>query len=262
VKLFQVDSFAQSPFTGNPAAVCLLTEPADERWMQQVAGEMNLAATAFIEPPSSEGAFALRWFSPRVELTLCGHGTLAAAHVLWHEGLLDPKGRATFLTRAGVLAARREGAWIYLDFPSEPSDPDEEIREEITKALGASTRYVGRNRLDYLVEVESEDVVRGLDPDLTAVGALPGRGVIVTGPGSGEYDFVSRYFAPAIGIDEDHATGSAHCCLGPFWGPRLGKDELLAYQASPRGGVLRVRLAGGRVELGGTAVTVLRGQVV
>jgi PhzF family phenazine biosynthesis protein len=261
MRLIQVDSFAQAPFTGNPAAVCLLTQPAEERWMQQVAGEMNLAATAFVEPRPA--GFGLRWFSPKVELTLCGHGTLAAAHVLFEEGLHGAQDQVSFDTIAGTLTAQRDGPWIQLDFPAERERQEQEVPQQLLRGLDvASAVYVGKNRLDYLVELESEEVLRRLAPDRSLLASVPARGVIVTARSSGEYDFVSRYFAPAIGIDEDHATGSAHCCLGPFWGARLGKDQMLAYQASPRGGILRVRLDGDRVQLGGMAVTVLRGQLV
>jgi PhzF family phenazine biosynthesis protein len=260
VTVVQVDAFAEAPFAGNPAAVCVLPGPADERWMQSMAAEMNLAATAFVDPRPN--GFGLRWFSPRVELTLCGHGTLATAHVLWEEGLLDPRDRAAFHTLAGSLSARRDGEWIQLDFPTERERQELEVPEQLLRGLGvASPAYVGKNRLDYLVELESEDVLTSLAPDRSLLASVPARGVIVTALGSGEYDFVSRYFAPAIGIDEDHATGSAHCCLGPFWGARLGKDQMLAYQASPRGGVMRVRLKGDRVQLGGMAVTIFRGRL-
>lgn len=263
VNLFQVDSFAEAPFTGNPAAVCLLSDPADERWMQAVAAEMNLAATAFVDVRHRGGAsgFGLRWFTPTVELTLCGHGTLAAANILWEEGIAADD-HVAFDTVAGMLAARREGAWIHMDFPAEPEHQELDASEQLAACLGVTPLYIGRNRLDYLAEVESEDVVQGLSPDLRLLAKLPVRGVIVTARGSREYDFVSRYFAPAIGIDEDQVTGSAHCCLGPFWGSRLGKDDLVAYQASPRGGVVRIRLAGDRIELGGMAITVFRGELV
>jgi PhzF family phenazine biosynthesis protein len=259
VRVVQVDAFTHIPFAGNPAAVCLLPGPAEEQWMQTVAAEMNLAATAFLE--LRRDGFGLRWFTSRVELTLCGHGTLAAAHALWEDGSLGAPDRIRFQTLAGILTAHRDGRWIYLDFPAEPEQQEPEVPPELLRALGVSPLYVGRNRLDYLVEVESESILTGLAPDRSLLSMLPARGVIVTAGGSGEYDFVSRYFAPAIGIDEDHATGSAHCCLGPFWGARMGKDDMLAYQASPRGGVMQVRLDGDRVVLGGMAVTVLRGEL-
>jgi PhzF family phenazine biosynthesis protein len=260
VKVLQVDAFAEKPFAGNPAAVCFLPGPAAEQWMRGIATEMNLAATVFVE--SRTDGFGLRWFTPRVELTLCGHGTLAAAHALWEEGVLDPAEEATFHTVAGVISAQRDGPWIHLDFPAEPPNEEAEVPEDLIRALGAAPAYVGRNRLDYLIEVESEEVLRALAPELALLATVPARGAIVTTRGSREYDFVSRYFAPAIGIDEDQVTGSAHCCLGPFWGARLRKDEMLAHQASPRGGVVRVQLAGDRVRLGGMAVTVWRGELV
>jgi PhzF family phenazine biosynthesis protein len=206
--------------------------------------------------------FGLRWFAPRVELTLCGHGTLATAHVLWEEGLLDVGDPAHFYTVAGTLTAHREGPWIQMDFPAEREREQSDVPEELCRGLGIdSAIHVGKNRLDYLVELESDDAVTGLAPDVSVLARVPARGVIVTAPGRGEYDFVSRYFAPAIGIDEDQATGSAHCCLGPYWATRLDKDEMLALQASPRGGVIRVLLDGDRVRLGGRAVTVGRGEL-
>jgi PhzF family phenazine biosynthesis protein len=259
VRIVHIDAFTQTPFAGNPAAVCLLPGPAEEQWMQKVAAEMNLAATAFVEPRSD--GFGLRWFTSRVELTLCGHGTLAAAHALWEDRELEAPDRLAFETPAGILTAQRDGPWINLDFPAEREHQEPEASEKLLRALGVVPLYVGRNRLDYIVEVESVEVLADLTPDRSLLSMLPARGVIVTARGSGEYDFVSRYFAPAIGIDEDHATGSAHCCLGPFWGPRLGKDEMLAYQASSRGGVIRVRPDGDRVLLGGMAVSVLRGEL-
>ena len=258
-RIFQVDSFAERRFAGNPAAVCLLAGPAEDPWMQKVAGEMNLAATAFVR--RTTGGFSVRWFSPKAELTLCGHGTLAAAHVLWEEAEAGPDEAIRFETRAGLLIAGRDGEWIDLDFPAEP--PKETIPPaDLIRALRVEPHYVGANRLDHLVLVDAEETVRALRPDLALLASVPTRGVIVTAPSaSSDYAFVSRYFAPAVGIDEDQATGSAHCCLGPFWGRRLGLAEMLAYQASPRGGVVRVRLDGERVHLGGRAVTVLRGEL-
>jgi PhzF family phenazine biosynthesis protein len=258
-RIFQVDAFAERPFAGNPAAVCLFPDITDDAWMQDVAREMNLAATAFLER-DAEG-FALRWFSSKVELSLCGHGTLAAAHVLWEEGHAAHDEPVRFETGAGSLVARQDGEWIDLDFPAEPAQ-EKVPPPDLVRALGVEPAYVGANRLDHLILVEDEETVRGLRPDLALLVTVPTRGVIVTAPsGSSQHSFVSRYFAPAAGIDEDQVTGSAHCCLGPFWGERLGLTEMLAYQASPRGGVVRVRLAGERVHLGGRAVTVLRGEL-
>ena len=258
--IFQVDAFTTKPFAGNPAAVCVLSQPAGESWMQNVAREMNLSETAFL---FREGdGFRLRWFTPAVEVDLCGHATLASAHILWEMGYTKSNEKVSFYTRSGVLTAERKGEWIEMDFPAKP----EELASEpagLARALGASIKYLGRNQFDYLVEVDSEEVIRHLKPDFTLLGTLPIRGVIVTSLSSSrEYDFVSRFFAPRVGVNEDPVTGSAHCCLGPFWGNRLHKNEFVAYQASARGGVIRVRVMGPRVVLGGQAVTVLRGELL
>jgi PhzF family phenazine biosynthesis protein len=256
VTLTTVDAFTDRPFAGNPAAVCLLPQPADEDWMQHVAQEMNLSETAFL--CRRPDGFSLRWFTPAVEVLLCGHATLASAHVLWEQGHLPPGERAPFHTRSGVLTATRQGAWIALDFPavvSEPAPPP----SDLAQALGAGPRFVGRNRFDYLIEVDSEATLRSLKPDFNLLATLPVRGVIVTSRATtAGFDFVSRFFAPASGVNEDPVTGSAHCCLAPFWGQRLGKQEMVGYQASARGGVVRVRTAGARVILEGQAVTVSR----
>ena len=257
VALVQVDAFAREVFQGNPAAVCLLSGPVDEAWMQSVAGEMNLSETAFLLRRSS-GAYGLRWFTPKVEVDLCGHATLASAHVLWEDGIVPRDAGMCFETRSGVLRATRHADWIKLDFPAEPPAPAEPP-PDLAAALGVEPRYVGRNRFDYLLEVDSEAVVREVSPDFAALRRLGGRGFIVTSQAcGGAFDFVSRFFAPACGIDEDPVTGSAHCCLGPYWGQRLRQDSLTGYQASSRGGVVRVRVAGDRVHLHGQAVTVFR----
>lgn len=258
--IYQVDAFTDRPFAGNPAAVCILQEPRDDRWMQQVAAEMNLSETAFLLRQAD--GWNLRWFTPTVEVDLCGHATLASAHVLWEQGLLAPDEQARFYTRSGLLTADRSGDWIELDFPVKPATPAEPPAGLID-ALGVEPRYVGRNAWDYIVEVDSERTLRALDPDHARLKTLGVRGIIVTSRADeARYDFVSRFFAPGSGIDEDPVTGSAHCCLAPFWSARLDRTEFLAYQASARGGVLRVRLAGDRVKLGGQAVTVLRGALV
>jgi PhzF family phenazine biosynthesis protein len=265
--LYQVDAFTAEPFAGNPAAVCLLEDDADPGWMQRVAAEMNLSETAFLRPGAEAGRYGLRWFTPTVEVELCGHATLASAHVLFTEGLAEAGQALRFDTPSGARAARRDGdGAIWLDFPATPAEPVDPPAG-LVEALGAGApRWVGRARFDYLVELEDEAAVRGLRPDPRRLGGLtPGSvGVIVTAPASGPggYDFVSRYFAPAAGIDEDPVTGSAHCVLGPFWAGRLGRDELTGFQASARGGLVQVRTDGDRVRLGGRAVTVLRGQLV
>jgi len=257
--IYQVDAFTDKPFAGNPAAVCILSEPGDEIWMQQVAREMNLSETAFL--CRQKDGFDLRWFTPTMEVDLCGHATLASAHILWEVGLLTPSEQARFHTRSGLLTAERKDG-IELNFPATPDEPAS-VPAGIGAALGVGPGYVGKSEFDYLVEVDSEETVRNLKPDFSALKTLTVRGIMVTSSSdSSRYDFVSRFFAPGAGIDEDPVTGSAHCCLGPFWSRRLGKDEMIACQVSERGGIVRVRVAGERVYLGGRAVTVLRGELV
>jgi PhzF family phenazine biosynthesis protein len=254
-----VDAFTDEPFAGNPAAVCVLAGPADEGWMALVAREMGLSETAFLH--REDGAWRLRWFTPAVEVDLCGHATLASAHVLWQQGHARPDQPLRFRTRSGELTARRVGAGIELDFPATPATQTQ-TPAGLAEALGAVPIWVGRTRFDLLAELESEAAVRDLRPDLTALAKLPHRGTIVTARGSGAFDFVSRFFAPRSGVPEDPVTGSAHCCLGPFWSARLGKTELTGFQASARGGVVGVGVAGTRVTLRGMAVTVLRGELL
>lgn len=258
--IVQVDAFTATPFAGNPAAVCVLAEPRDERWMQNVAREMNLSETAFLSP--QDDGFNLRWFTPAVEIDLCGHATLASAHVLWETGQLELGEQARFHTRSGLLLAERKGEWIEMDFPVKAEEAAI-APPGLLQALGVAPVYVGKNQFDYLVEVESEEVVRGVHPDLSLLSAVEARGVIVTSRASTQgYDFVSRFFAPRVGVNEDPVTGSAHCCLAPYWCSKFGRDQLVGYQASARGGVVRVRVEKNRVYLGGQAVTVLRGELV
>jgi PhzF family phenazine biosynthesis protein len=253
----QVDAFTERPFAGNPAAVCVLPTSRDATWMQLVASEMNLAETAFLV--RRDDGFDLRWFTPAVEVDLCGHATLASAHVLWEEHHLPPGETARFHTRSGLLTAARRDGLIWLDFPATPAEASP-APDGLAATLGARPGFVGRTRFDLLVELESEAVVRGLAPDLGRLARLPVRGVIVTARASSAgQDFVSRFFAPASGIPEDPVTGSAHCALAPFWADRLGRNDLQGYQASARGGMVRTRLAGDRVQLGGKAVTVMTG---
>jgi PhzF family phenazine biosynthesis protein len=256
----QVDAFADRPFAGNPAAVCVLPAARDETWMQLVAREMNLAETAFLVRRSD--GFDLRWFTPTCEVDLCGHATLASAHVLWEEGLLPPEAIASFYTRSGVLTAALRDGVIWLDFPATPPVAAP-APPELEPALGVPIRFVGRTPFDYLVEVDSDATVRRLEPDLKLLARLPVRGVIVTAASAtAEQEFVSRFFAPAAGVPEDPVTGSAHCALAPFWGARLGRTELRGYQASARGGLVMLRLVEDRVHLGGHAVTMLRGTLL
>jgi predicted PhzF superfamily epimerase YddE/YHI9 len=256
--LFHVDAFTDRPFSGNPAAVCLLPSWKEDRWLQAVAEEMNLSETAFLVKQPDH--FDLRWFTPKVEVDLCGHATLASAHILWQQGQAAGD-EIRFSTRSGILKAIRHGPGIELNFPFKPENPAE-APPGLLDALGASARYVGKNQFDYLVEVESEDVLRGIVPDFKRLATVPVRGIIVTSASAdSRFDFVSRFFAPASGVDEDPVTGSAHCCLADFWRKRLDKTEFVAFQASARGGVVRVRIVKDRVFLGGKAVTVARGEL-
>ncbi|HLX55929.1 MAG TPA: PhzF family phenazine biosynthesis protein [Ktedonobacteraceae bacterium] len=258
--IYQVDAFSNRPFAGNPAGVCILPGERDAQWMQDVANEMNLSETAFLL--KVDDGYSLRWFTPAVEVDLCGHATLASAHILWEMESLSKGEQARFHTRSGLLTADRRGNWIEMDFPAKPESPAE-APAGLIEALGVEVRYVGKSQFDYLVEVESEKVVREMQPDFSLLDKIPVRGVIVTSlADSHDYDFVSRFFAPAAGVNEDPVTGSAHCSLSPFWSGRLGRSELVGYQASARGGVVRVRLDGDRVHIGGQAVTVLRGELI
>lgn len=256
-QIFQVDAFTSQPFKGNPAAVCILDKPQEDQWMQNVAREMNLSETAFLVREGD--IFRLRWFTPLVEVDLCGHATLASAHILWEQGYLSAEEQARFSTRSGLLTAQKRGEWMEMDFPAKPEEPAAEP-PGLAKALGVEIQYLGRNKFDYLVLVAKEEDVLQLQPDFALLKNLPVRGVMVTSKAEREpYDFISRFFAPRVGVNEDPVTGSAHCCLGPFWASRLGKEELLAYQASPRGGILKVTHRGSRVLLSGQAVTILKG---
>jgi PhzF family phenazine biosynthesis protein len=256
IPIIQVDAFTDKPFTGNPAAVCILESLRDDKWLQNIAREMNLSETAFLLKHLD--GYDLRWFTPDVEVDLCGHATLASAHVLWEDGHLKPDEKAQFFTRSGLLTAKLKDGWIEMDFPVEPENKVAPPPELVT-ALGVIPTYVGKNRFDYLIEIESENVLRTMQPDFILLKTIPMRGVIVTARSlSKKYDFISRFFAPAVGINEDPVTGSAHCCLGPYWQKRLKRYTFYAYQASPRGGEVHVRVAADRVILSGQAVTVLR----
>ena len=256
--VYHVDAFSEAVLGGNPAAVCILPEPHDDSWMQKLAQELNLSETAFLQKRGD--GYNLRWFTPLVEVDLCGHATLASAHILWEQGLLRVDEAARFHTRSGLLKAEHRGEWIELDFPALP-DRKISIPRGMVRALGFRPRYLGRSRFDYVAEVESETTVRRIRPNFTLLSELPARGVIVTAKAKPPYDFVSRFFAPRAGVNEDPVTGSAHSVLGPFWKSRLGKSELLAYQASKRGGVLRIRVGDRRVFIGGKAVTVFRAEL-
>jgi len=250
-----VDAFTDRPFSGNPAGVCLLDQEVDASWMQSVAMEMNHAETAFLVPRGD--GFGLRWFTPTVEVDLCGHATLASAHALFERGF--SRDTIRFHTRSGILTARRDGGLIELDFPAEPPS---EAELPTIRSLGAPPVWTGKNRMDWFVQLPTARDVRAIHPDFSEMAGLGMRGLIVTAlDETKEYDFVSRCFFPQSGVDEDPVTGSAHCAFAPFWSKRLGKLETVGYQASPRGGVVRMRLEGDRVKLRGSAVTVLSGEL-
>lgn len=256
--IFQIDAFTDTVFKGNPAAVCLLEKGAGDDWMQNVAREMNLAETAFLE--RREDGFGLRWFTPGAEVDLCGHATLASAHFLWEQSHLPHDQMARFHTRSGLLTAERNGAWIVLDFPALPATPAE-TPDFLAGALGAEPVACCTSEFDFLVELADETAVRSLSPDHAALKAIDARGIIVTARGSGEFDFVSRFFAPRHRIDEDPVTGSAHCILTPYWAERLGRAELHARQLSARGGQLWCEDCGDRTRVGGRAVLFLEGRI-
>jgi len=257
--IFIVDAFTDNHFSGNAAAVCILSEPRDDHWMQAMASEINFSETAFLD--RKDGGYNLRWFTPVLEVDLCGYATLASAHILFEREYMKRQEQAQFYTRSGLLTAKRKGELIELDFPRQPptstSPPD-----GLIESLGVAPRFVGKNELYHIVEVDSEAIVRNLKPDFRRLASVPINGVAVTAKASTPgFDFVSRFFAPRVGVDEDPVTGSAHCCLGPFWEDRLHKSEFIAYQASARGGVIHVRVGTDRVFLGGKAVTVLQGEL-
>ncbi len=261
IPIYQVDSFSAAPFKGNPAGVCLIEAQKPDAWMANVAKEMNLSETAF---PLPEGdGYRLRWFTPAVEVDLCGHATLATAHILWETGRLKPGEQACFQSRSGLLSATRSAdGWIEMNFPVKLVEPVD-APEGLIEALGVEPVFVGKNVFDYLIEVETEDEVRAAQPDMALLNSVQARGAILTSRGAsgGQYDFISRFFAPQVGVPEDPVTGSAHSALTPYWANKLGKQELFAYQASARGGQLRLRLEGDRAMIAGQAVTVIRGEL-
>ncbi len=253
MRIYTIDAFTDGPHSGNPAAVCILKKEIPDIVKQKVASQINFSDTAFVL--KEEGIFKLRWFTPKTEVDLCGHATLASAHILFALGIVPENKDAVFSTRSGILTARRKKDLIEMDFPLE--DPWEvEMPKELLKAISSfPPLYVGRNRFDYIALYKSEKIVRSIVPELKYLRELDSRGLIITSiSNSGSYDFVSRFFAPSAGIDEDPVTGSAHCCLCPFWSHRLGKEELIGYQVSKRGGLVYTRLLDNRVYLSGKAI--------
>lgn len=255
--VYVVDAFSDRPFSGNPAAVCPLGTPASRAWMQSIAAEMNLSETAFVMP--ANGMWNLRWFTPTVEVDLCGHATLAAAHVLWESGRSDKSQPLQFRSRSGTLIVVWGKDGYQMDFPALPVEAIP-TPAGFSEAIGADPVWVGTNEMDLFAEVADEATLRSLRPDSMRIASYRVRGVIVTARAV-EWDFVSRFFAPGSGVPEDPVTGSAHCALGPYWAHRLGRSELIGFQASSRGGQVRVNTYGTRVKLSGHAVTVLRGEL-
>ncbi len=260
MKYFIVNAFTQRPDGGNPAAVCLVDKLLPEKLMQEIASDFGLSETAFVE--NKKGVYGLRWFTPTIEVDLCGHATLASAHVLWEQGNVNPDSLITFETRSGNLTVEKNDNLLIMDFPREDA-VECECPEELSEGLGTELIYTGKSRFDYIAEVNTEEVVRTLNSDLTILEKLDTRGIIITSASeSKEYDFVSRFFAPRAGIPEDPVTGSAHCCLAPYWSSRLNKLKLTGYQASKRGGFVFAELKESRVLLGGNAVTFSSGKLM
>lgn len=260
--LFHVDAFADHPFAGNPAAVCLLDGPRPDSFLAAVAREMNLSETAFLLPAGD--VWSLRWFTPAVEVELCGHATLASAHVLWTTGRAPATAPLRFATKSGELVATRQAdSWMTLDFPALPPEQVASAPKGLFAALGTEPVWLGRSRFDYLAELVDEAAVLAVSPDFARLQAVEARGVIVTARASRSgVDFVSRFFAPRAGVPEDPVTGSAHSVLTPFWSHRLGRTELVGRQVSARGGTVRVTDRGDRVDLAGQAWTVAEGRLL
>lgn len=257
MKIFQVDAFTEKPFKGNPAGVCILEKEMSDEWMLGIAKEMNLAETAFLL--KSDDKYSLRWFTPKVEVDLCGHATLSTAHILYEYNYLPLSAIARFQTKSGILKAKSDGIWIELDFPETPVEKIP-MPENMEKILGAKINFMGKSKFDYFAELENENILKNLKPDIEKLSKYDVRGVIVTSASS-SFDFVSRFFAPQSGIIEDPVTGSAHSALYPYWSNKLGKKQMLAYQASERGGILKLNSNGDRVLIAGQAVTIFEGSL-
>ncbi len=262
LEIVTVDAFASQPFTGNPAAVCYTPEPLETDLMQAIAGELNLSETAFIHP-TPNGSYHLRWFTPTTEVDLCGHATMAAAHVMWERGIAPNNKSILFNTRSGVLEIDHGGELISMNFPAEPVEliTSAAVVSAVEHALQMSVSACGRNRMDFMAVLENEAAIRSVSPSMPAVAALPARGLIVTAAADdgSQYDFISRCFYPAVGVPEDPVTGSAHCAIGPYWSAQLGRKSLRGWQASARGGEVWIDCKGDRVQIKGKAVTVLAG---
>ncbi|EIT84500.1 phenazine biosynthesis protein phzf family [Fictibacillus macauensis ZFHKF-1] len=257
MRIFHVNTFTDEAFSGNPASVCLLEEAKDADWMQQLAKELATPVTSFIEP--ANGHYRLRWFTPTMEISLCGHGTLASAHVLWNNAFAHKSDHLIFQTNIGTIEARFHDDWITLHLPAmaiTEVSPPPQLRQVVEEPY----EFVGKSALDYVIELSSEEAVRHASPNMEALQQLDARGVIITSAShSPDYDFISRFFSPSQGIAEDAVNGSSHACLGPYWRHKLGKETLLAYQASSRGGWLSLHVTKEKVALSGKALTVFDG---
>lgn len=265
IPIWQVDAFADKPFSGNPAAICFLSQFPDEFWMQSVASEMNLSETAYVVPSGNPNEFHLRWFTPMVEVDLCGHATLASAHTLIQQQRVDPSLPIRFLTRSGCLTCDSNGDVITMDFPATPpSQPlDPSTLSLLQASLDVTPVFTGKSREDVLIVVNGEDTVRALQPDFGRIAQIETRGIILTAASDDrDIDFVSRFFAPRFGVNEDPVTGSAHCCLAPYWSAHFGREKLTGFQASRRGGVVYTEVNGDRVKLSGKAVTVMKASLL
>ncbi|MEM6631962.1 MAG: PhzF family phenazine biosynthesis protein [Bacteroidota bacterium] len=257
IEIFQIDAFAKKLFSGNPAAVCVLSEWLSDELMQHIAEENNLAETAFIL--AKEGRYEIRWFTPVVEVDLCGHATLASAYTLFEFFETDASSIEFFSPRSGILHVFKEGDILFLDFPTDPIEPVAGI-PEIEQGIGKKPMEVYKGKTDYVAVLETEAEVKSVEPNFLRIATLPARGLIVTAKGD-TVDFVSRFFAPQSGVNEDHVTGSAHTSLIPLWASKLGKDKLSALQLSKRGGMLTCEYNGERCYIGGGAKLYLKGEV-
>jgi predicted PhzF superfamily epimerase YddE/YHI9 len=254
IPLYQVDAFSDQPFRGNPAGVCLLPEAQPESWMQAVAAEMNLSETAFLVKNGAD--FDLRWFTPKTEVDLCGHATLASAHILFETETVATDATIRFHSLSGLLTATKQQDWIELNFPVRKITLIGEV-EGATDAAGSVPDETYESAGNLLYVYKEEAIIRSMTPDFSALAKTGYHGLIVTAPASTPpFDFVSRFFAPNLGVNEDPVTGSAHCTLAPFWQEMLHKNQMLAYQCSVRGGILKVRVSAERVYISGQALTV------
>lgn len=257
-----IDAFTNEPFRGNPAAVLLLTEARPEHWMQSLARELGFSETAFVVSLEASNQFNIRWFTPTTEVDLCGHATLASAHAIWENGIIPHSTPIQFSSRSGYLYAKKSNDWIELDFPASTPLPLTNFSPILEKEFGDKIKHAAETRRGFLLELKSQDNVVHYIPDFARLSELDAALAITAQSRDSPFDFVSRVFVPHEGIPEDPVTGSAHCYLAPYWSKILGKDTLVGYQASKRGGVVRAELRGTRCHLFGQAITIIKGAAV